>query len=144
MQPIRRPRGRDLVREIVDALRTEGLRVGFYHSVIDWHHPQYDFKAAKGLPYPINAPAVAATPRDHLKYVDFLHAQVSELSTGYGPVDLFWWDYSKPGAEGEFWRADDLVALVRKANPAVLMNNRLYRIPHIEKDDPVAMVIKVH
>ena len=133
--------GRDLVREIVDALRAEGLRVGFYHSVIDWHHPQYDFHAAKGLPYPKNAPAVAATPRDHSKYVDFLHAQVGELSTGYGPVDLFWWDYSKPGAEGAFWRADDLVALVRKANPAVLMNDRLYSIPNIEKDDAVGRLL---
>ena len=41
---------RDLVREITDALRAEGLRVGFYHSLIDWHHPQYDFRKAKGLP----------------------------------------------------------------------------------------------
>jgi len=129
--------GRDLVKEIVDALRAEGLRVGFYHSVIDWHHPQYDFGKAKGLPYPKNAPAVAATPRDHSKYVDFLHAQVKELVTGYGPIDVLWWDYSKPEAEGPFWRADELMAMVREANPGVISNNRLYRIPHIEKHDAV-------
>jgi len=133
--------GRDLVKEIVEALRAEGLKVGFYHSVIDWHHPQYDFKRAKGLPYPKNAPRVATTPRDHSKYVDFLHGQVRELATHYGPVDIWWWDYSKPGAEGKFWRADELVALVRKANPATLMNNRLYRIPHIEKNDSVGRLL---
>jgi alpha-L-fucosidase len=133
--------GRDLVREIVDALRAEGLRVGFYHSVIDWHHPQYDFSRARGLPYPKDAPRLAVTPRDHSKYVDFLHAQVRELATGYGPVDLFWWDYSKSGAEGGFWRADDLIALVREANPAVLNNDRLYGIPDIEKHDAVSRLL---
>lgn len=129
--------GRDLVREIVDALRAEGLRVGFYHSVIDWHHPQYDFTRAKGLPYPKNGARLATAPRDHAKYLAFLHTQAHELANNYGPVDVFWWDYSKPDAEGPFWRADELVALVRKANPAVLVNNRLYRIPHIEQDDSV-------
>lgn len=134
--------GRDLVGEIVEALRAEGLRVGFYHSVIDWHHPQYDFRKAKGLPYPKQGPTLAVTPRDHSKYVEFLHAQVGELVTNYGPIDIFWWDYSKSGAEGEFWEADKLVSLVRKANPAVLMNNRLYKIPHIEKNDSVDRLLK--
>jgi alpha-L-fucosidase len=129
--------GRDLVREIVEALRAEGLRVGFYHSVIDWHHPQYDFTRAKGLPYPRYASRVAVTPRDHSKYVAFLHAQVRELVTHYGPVDILWWDYSKPGAEGEFWQADRLVRMVFAHQPRIIMNNRLYRIPHIEKNDSV-------
>jgi alpha-L-fucosidase len=80
--------GRDLVGEIVKALRDEGLKVGFYHSVIDWHHPQYDFKKAGTLPYPKAGPRLASTARDHDKYVDFLHAQVRELMTGYGPVDV--------------------------------------------------------
>ena len=133
--------GRDLVKEIVEALRAEGLRVGFYHSVIDWHHPQYDFKRAKGLPYPRGGARVAVTPRDQAKYVAFLHGQVRELANRYGPVDIWWWDYSKPGAEGAFWGADELVAIVRRANPATIMNNRLYRIPHIEKNDSVGRLL---
>ena len=119
--------GRDLVEEIVGALRAEGLRVGFYDSLIDWHHPQYDFTRDKGLPYPEGGKALAVTPRDHDRYVDFLHAQVRELSTHYGPVDVFWWDYSWPGADGAFWKARELISLVRRANPQVIMNNRLYR-----------------
>jgi alpha-L-fucosidase len=133
--------GRDLVKEIVDALRAEGLRVGFYHSVIDWHHPQYDFRRAKGLPYPKGGARVAVTPRDHSKYVNHLHAQVRELVTHYGPIDVLWWDYSKPEAEGEFWRSDDLLALARAANPGVIMNNRLYAIPNIEKEDAVGRLL---
>jgi alpha-L-fucosidase len=132
---------RDLVKEIVEALRAEGLRVGFYHSVIDWHHPQYDFKQATEIPYPKNGAKIAVTPRNHSRYVDFLHAQSRELATHYGPIDIFWWDYSKPGAEGEFWRADELVELLREANPEVLMNNRLYRVPHIEKEDAIGRLL---
>ena len=47
--------GRDLCREIVDAVRSEGLKVGFYHSVIDWHHPQYDYFKADQLPHPLSS-----------------------------------------------------------------------------------------
>lgn len=133
--------GRDLVKEIVDALRAEGLRVGFYHSVIDWHHPQYDFTKTGSLPYPKNGPAVAVTPRDHSKYLTHLHSQVGELVSNYGPIDILWWDYSKEGADGELWRAKDLMAMVRKANPRVITNNRLYAIPSIEKHDAVGRLL---
>ncbi|MCP5518880.1 MAG: alpha-L-fucosidase [Verrucomicrobiales bacterium] len=129
--------GRDLVREIVDALRAEGLRVGFYHSVIDWHHPQYDYAAAEGLPHPLAGRSFPNGPRDHSLYLDYLHGQVRELVSNYGTVDVLWWDYSKPGAEGEFWRADALVRMVKNHQPDIIMNNRLYRIPHIEKEDSV-------
>ncbi len=129
--------GRDLVKEIVEALRAEGLRVGFYHSVIDWHHPQYDYEAADGLPHPLKGRPFPNGPRDHSVYVDYLHAQVRELVTHYGPIDILWWDYSKPDAEGEFWRADSLVRMVKSFQPEIIMNNRLYRIPNIEQADSV-------
>jgi alpha-L-fucosidase len=129
--------GRDLVREIVEALRAEGLRVGFYHSVIDWHHPQYDYQAATGLPHPLAGQPSPNGPRNHAIYVDYLHNQVRELVSHYGPVDILWWDYSKPGAEGEFWRGDQLVRMVKAHQPEIIMNNRLFRIPHIEQHDSV-------
>jgi alpha-L-fucosidase len=118
---------RDLVREIVDACRAEGLRVGFYHSVIDWHHDQYDFPRAKGLPHPLEKSPELAGPRDHAKYIDFLHAQVNELVSHYGTVDVLWWDFSSKGFQGDAaWRATDLIAKVRAAQPGIIMNNRLY------------------
>jgi alpha-L-fucosidase len=121
---------RDLVREITEALREEGLRVGFYHSLIDWHHPQYDFANAGGLPYPERAKLLNPESRNHQRYIDFLHAQARELMTGYGQVDIAWWDYSWPGFDGDkAWRASELIAMCREHQPNIIMNNRLFRRP---------------
>jgi alpha-L-fucosidase len=127
--------GRDLCREIVDAVRKEGLRVGFYHSVIDWHHPQYDYDAANQLPHPLRGQPSPNGPRNHAIYVDYLHHQARELFSNYGTVDVIWWDYSKQGNDGPFWRANELMAMARRLQPAIISNNRLYHIPNIEKDD---------
>lgn len=121
---------RDLVKEIVTALRAEGLRVGFYHSVIDWHHDQYDYQIAKQLPHPLNGKPYGPGGRDHKQYLDYLHIQARELVSNYGRVDVLWWDYSSQQFQGdEAWRATDLMAMVRTKQPAIIMNNRLYRIP---------------
>jgi alpha-L-fucosidase len=121
---------RDLVKEIVDACRAEGLRVGFYHSVIDWHHDQYEYAKSKQLPHPLKGQPYPNGTRDHNKYLDYLHAEVKELVTNYGKVDVLWWDYSAVDFQGdEAWRATALQQLVRAKQPAILMNNRLYRTP---------------
>jgi alpha-L-fucosidase len=121
---------RDLVKEITDALHAEGLKVGFYHSVIDWHHPQYDFTRSKQLPYPKDGARLAVTPRDHSRYVDFLHGQVDELISNYGKVDILWWDFSSQDFQGDAaWRSSDLMRDVRAKQPGIIMNNRLFRIP---------------
>ncbi len=129
--------GRDLCREIVDAVRKEGLKVGFYHSVIDWHHPQYDYFKADQLPHPLKGKPSPNGPRNHDIYVEYLHHQARELFSNYGLVDVIWWDYSKKGNEGAFWRANELMAMARSLQPDIISNNRLYHIPHIEKDDSV-------
>jgi alpha-L-fucosidase len=120
---------RDLVREIVDALRAEGLRVGFYHSVIDWHHDQYEYGRSKQLPHPLKGKPYPNGKRDHARYLEYLHAQVNELVSNYGPVDILWWDYSSQDFQGEeAWRAFELMAKVRAKQPRIIMNNRLFRI----------------
>jgi len=121
---------RDLVKEIVEACRAEGLRVGFYHSVIDWHHDQYAYAKSKQLPHPLKGKPYPNGERDHSKYVDYLHKQVNELVSNYGPVDVLWWDYSAQDFQGqEAWRAFDLMNMVRAKQPAIIMNNRLFRSP---------------
>ncbi|MDY0356062.1 MAG: alpha-L-fucosidase [Sedimentisphaerales bacterium] len=127
--------GRDLCKEITDAIRAEGMKVGYYHSVIDWHHPQYDYDKANQLPHPLRGRPSPNGPRNHDIYVDYLHHQARELFSNYGTLDVIWWDYSKEGNEGPFWRSDELMAMARQLQPGIISNNRLYHIPDIERDD---------
>ncbi len=121
--------GRDLAREFVDACRDEGIRPGFYLSLIDWDHPDYTLDHFH--PERDDA-ASAARPRQWSRYVDYLHAQARELLTNYGTIDVLWLDFSYQDSSahgnpksGEAWRADELVALVRSLQPGILIDNRL-------------------
>ncbi len=85
---------------------------------------------AESQPYPEDAKKLAVTPRDHSRYIDFLHRQVGELVSKYGPVDVMWWDYSSPRFQGDdAWGATRLIDTIRAKQPGIIMNNRLYRIP---------------
>lgn len=119
------PAKRDVTREFLDAFRDAGLKAGLYFSVIDWHHPDYPV-AGDSLHPMRDDPAYQNQPRDLGKYLDLMHGQVRELVTGYGPLDVMWWDFSYGRMQGETWRADDLVAMVREHHPKIIMNNRLY------------------
>ncbi len=90
------PAGRDLLRPFVDACRAEGLKIGFYHSLIDWRHPEFP---VDGLhPRRDDEAYIAASGgRDGRKYAEYLHGQTRELLTGYGPIDILWFDFSYPG-----------------------------------------------
>ncbi|MDG1300419.1 MAG: alpha-L-fucosidase [Opitutae bacterium] len=116
--------GRDLYKEIVDATKAEGLKVGAYHSIIDWHHPHA--YAGFGLP---TVKGAINEGRENSIYIDYLHGQVKEIMSSYGPIDIVWWDYSSKQCQGERWRAKELIAMVRKYQPQIVMNNRLYRSP---------------
>jgi alpha-L-fucosidase len=121
---------RDLVREIVEACRNEGIRIGFYHSVIDWHHDQYAYAESKLLPHPLKEKPYPNGQRNHGQYVNYLHDQVDELINNYGPVDILWWDYSATDFQGDpAWRAFALLSKVRDQHPNIIMNNRLFRLP---------------
>ena len=130
-------KGRDLVREYVDAIRKQGLKVGFYHSVIDWHQQDYDNTICPDLCYPKNQIALLKNkgiPRNHAAYQKYLHTQVRELLSNYGPIDIIWWDYSQGDAEGEKgWKAPSLIETCRKLHPGIIMNNRLYSYSGLDK-----------
>lgn len=116
--------GRDMIRPMLDAFRDEGLRVGVYYSMIDWHHSDYPVVDDPLHPLRNNA-AAKAEPRDLSRYVDYMHGQVRELMTNYGPIDILWWDYSYGRMSGDTWRAEEMVELARSLQPNILMNNRL-------------------
>lgn len=123
------PAGRDLVRPWVEAFRAEGLRVGFYHSLLDWHHPEFPVDGLHPQRDDEQAKA-AARDRDVARYADYLHGQVRELLSDYGPVDYLFFDFSYPrrtwGGKGrDEWRSAQLLELVRSLQPDVVVNDRL-------------------
>ena len=116
--------GRDLVREFVDACREEGLKVGLYFSIIDWHHP--DFPKYGDRQHPMrNNPAYKDEKIDFDRYLAYMHGQIKELVTGYGKLDLLWFDFSYDDMTGEKWKATELIKMVRKYQPDVIIDNRL-------------------
>ena len=118
------PCGRDLVREFVDAVRAEGLRVGLYYSLIDWHHP--DFPKYNDCNHPMRGdPAYQDEKIDFDRYLAYMHGQIEELVTNYGRIDILWFDYAYDELRGEAWRATDLIRMVRRHQPDVIIDNRL-------------------
>lgn len=118
------PCRRDLVREFVEAVRAEGLKVGLYYSLLDWRHPDYPHYGDKFHPMR-NNPAYSNESRDFNRYLDYMHTQVRELCTKYGKLDLLFFDFSYEDLRGEAWRGSQLADMVRKLQPGILLNNRL-------------------
>ena len=116
--------GRDLVREYVEAFRAEGIRVGLYYSLLDWHHPDYPHYGDQNHPMRDNE-AFKDYKYDFDKYLEYMHGQIKELCTNYGKIDIFWFDFSYADLRGEKWKATELVRMIRKYQPDVLMDNRL-------------------
>ena len=118
--------GRDLINEYVEAFRAEGIKVGLYFSIIDWHHPDYPHYGDRIHPMRDNEAF-----KDHAKeenfdrYLDYMHGQVRELCTNYGKIDVLWFDYSYDQMQGEKWRATELVRMARSLQPGVIIDNRL-------------------
>jgi len=126
------PIKRDLLREIIEAFREEGLKVGLYHSLLDWNHPEFP---VDGL-HPQKADEEfkkKTANRDVTKYTEFLHEQVRELLTNYGKIDYLWFDFSYPqmtwdwanGKGKDEWQSEKLEDLILELQPHILLNNRL-------------------
>lgn len=122
--------GRDIIRELVDAAAKTDLDVGFYHSVIDWHHP--DFLVDCFHPDRERGIDELNAGRDMARYREYLHAQVRELLTGYGPIKALFYDFTYPdgrdglpGKGSKDWDAEALMALTRELQPGIVVNNRL-------------------
>ena len=114
---------RDLVAEFVDACRAEGLKVGFYLSLSDWHHPDYPAFRDEDRPYLLIA-YPRPEPEVWARYLEDLFGQVRELLTGYGEISVLWFDGGWERSPAE-WRAAELEALIRELQPDILLNERL-------------------
>jgi alpha-L-fucosidase len=121
------PCGKDLLREVVDAFRAEGIKVGFYYSLIDWHHPEFIIDRIH--PHRENEEDRAKNKdRDIKKYAKYMRDQVRELLTDFGKIDILWFDFSYPGEDGKDrndWESEKLVKMIRELQPDIILDNRL-------------------
>ena len=127
------PAGRDLLRPALDACREEGLKVGLYHSLIDWHHPEFPVDTLHPQRDDMEF-REREKGRDMAKYREYLYGQVRELLTEYGRIDLMFFDFSYThhseykglrGKGKEDWQSEKLLAMVRELQPDMLVNDRL-------------------
>jgi alpha-L-fucosidase len=123
------PIGKDLIKEYVEAFRAEGLKVGFYYSLIDWHHPDYTVDRM----HPLRQESDAAydklnAGKDMGKYREYVKNQVRELLTNYGEISIIWFDFSFPGKNGKGradWDSVNLLKLARSLQPGIIVDDRL-------------------
>ncbi|HMD70821.1 MAG TPA: alpha-L-fucosidase [Bryobacteraceae bacterium] len=101
--------GRDLVKEFVEAVRAEGLRVGFYYSLMDWHHP--------------DGARCATDEQARRRFVDYIHGQIRELLTNYGKIDVLWYDVAWP-LDAQGWESEKMNEMVFQLQPEIIVNNR--------------------
>jgi len=101
--------GRDLVKEYVEAARAEGLRVGFYHSLMDWHHP--------------DGARCAEDEAARKRFVEYIHGQIRELLTNYGKIDILWYDVAWP-LDAKGWESERMNEMVFQLQPDIIVNNR--------------------
>jgi alpha-L-fucosidase len=106
----------DITKEVLEAFREKGFRTGTYFSLPDWHHPDYE---DPGQP-PFREFAPNYNPKDDPvrweRYLRFMHGQVEELMTGFGPIDILWLD----GGGGADYDVPALAALARRHQPGIL------------------------
>jgi len=122
------PYGKDIIKQWVDAFRAEGLKIGFYYSLIDWHHPEYTIDRVH--PQSANTKDeydALNKNRDMSKYREYLKNQVREILTNYGKIDILWLDFSFPGEFGkgrDDWGSVELIKMVRQLQPGILIDDR--------------------
>ena len=93
----------------MEAARAEGLRVGFYYSLMDWHHP--------------DGARCAKDEAARRRFVDYTHGRVRELLTNYGKIDILWYDVAWP-LDADGWESEKMNEMVFQLQPDIIVNNR--------------------
>lgn len=101
---------RDIVREFVDACREFGLKIGFYSSLMDWHHP--------------DGWRCAFDKQARQRFTNYLTELNRELCTNYGKIDILWYDVALPMTSWEAWDSLERNQMVRELQPGIIINNR--------------------
>ena len=101
---------RDLVREYVEACREFDLKIGFYYSLMDWHHP--------------DGANCAKDEAARRRFLDFTQGCVCELCSNYGKIDILWYDVSWPLENAERWESLEMNQMAHQLQPGIIINNR--------------------
>ncbi len=112
------PYHHDPIKDLADECKKQGVKLCFYHSIMDWHHDDYTPRRAWETE---TRPTKGA---NYDRYVDYLKGQLKELVTNYGPIGVLWFD----GEWESTWnheRGVDLYKYVRSLQPSILVNNRV-------------------
>ncbi len=121
------PYAKDPLKMLAEECRRQGLKLFFYYSQLDWHHPDYFPRGRTG--------ASAGRPEwgDFNRYLDFMDAQLTELLTNYGDVAGIWFDgmWDKPKAD---WRLAQTYALIHRLQPAALVGSNHHLAPFEGED----------
>ena len=123
----RTPYKRDVLKMLADECHRQGIKLFFYHSQLDWHHPDYFPRGTTGrdTKRPENG--------DFNKYIDFMNAQLTELLTNYGDIAGVWFDgwWDRPDAN---WRLEETYSLIHRLRPAALIGSNHHRKPNPGED----------
>jgi alpha-L-fucosidase len=130
----RTPYKKDVLKMLADECQKQGIKLFFYHSHLDWHHPDY-------FPIGTSGRDIAGRPEkgDFNRYLDYMDAQLAELLTNYGPIGGIWfdgwWDQKTKGRDTKVdWRLGQTYALIHKLQPACLIGNNHHVLPFPGED----------
>jgi alpha-L-fucosidase len=124
----RTPYGKDVLKMLADECHAQGMKLFFYHSQLDWHHPDY---------FPRGTTGGSWTGReekgDMNKYLDYMDTQLTELLTNYGDISGIWFDgmWDKKDAD---WRLEKTYKLIHSLQPAALVGSNHHRAPYEGED----------
>ncbi len=123
----RTPYGKDILKQLADECHRQGIKLFFYHSQLDWHHPDYFPRGRTGQH------SLRPDKGDFNKYLDYMDAQLTELLTNYGPIGGIWFDgmWDKPDAE---WRLQQTYDLIHRLQPAAMVGSNHHMTPFPGED----------
>lgn len=122
------PYGKDVLKMLADECKKQGIKLFFYHSQLDWHHPDYFPRGFTGGNW-----TGREEKGDMNKYLDYMDAQLTELLTNYGEVGGIWFDgmWDKKDAE---WRLNKTYSLIHQLQPGALVGSNHHRAPYEGED----------
>lgn len=122
------PYGKDVIGMLKEECDRQGVKLFFYYSQLDWHHPDYYPHGRTG-----NGIADRSQSGDFNAYIDYMNTQLSELLTQYGEIGGIWFDgmWDKPDAD---WRLGETYALIHRHQPAALIGSNHHKMPFPGED----------